>query len=113
MTLLKMGRMMLEKLGYNVLTAGTPGEALQLVRESGDKIDLLITDVVMPEMNGLELSRLIKDRCPRIKTLFMSGYTANLIAHHGVLEEGVHFLEKPFSLKTLDAGVRKALTENC
>ena len=108
-TLLKMGRMMLEKLGYNVLTAGTPGEALQLVRESGDKIDLLITDVVMPEMNGLELSRQLTIIRAGLKTLFMSGYTADLIAHHGVLEEGVHFLEKPFSLKNLSVCVRNAL----
>ena len=108
-TLLKLGRMMLEKLGYKVLAAGTPGEALQLISESDNEIDLLITDVVMPEMNGLELSRLIKERCPGIRTLFMSGYTANVIAHHGVLDKGVHFLEKPFSMKTLDASVRKAL----
>ncbi len=108
-TLLKMGRMMLEKLGYTVLTAGTPGEALRLVRESDGKIDLLITDVVMPEMNGLELSRQITIIRPDVKTLFMSGYTANVIAHHGVLDEGVHFLEKPFSLRTLSICVRNAL----
>jgi two-component system, cell cycle sensor histidine kinase and response regulator CckA len=70
---------------------------------------LLITDVVMPEMNGRELAKNLLSRRPGIKCLFTSGYTANVIAHHGVLDEGVHFLRKPFSQDDLAAKVREAL----
>jgi two-component system, cell cycle sensor histidine kinase and response regulator CckA len=92
---------MLETIGYSVLTVDNPGEALSLCEKGDTYIDLVITDVVMPGMNGKELrDKLVLVR-PDIKVLFMSGYTANVIAHHGVLEEGVHFLQKPFSMKTL------------
>jgi len=71
----------------------------------------MITDVVIPEMNGRDLSsRLIQIRSG-LKTLYMSGYTSNLIAHHGVLDEGVQFIQKPFSLKDLAIKVRKAVEE--
>ena len=63
----------------------------------------------MPEMNGRDLAKLLGDIKPGLKCLFMSGYTANVIAHHGVLDEGVHFLQKPFSLKDLASKVRQAL----
>jgi YesN/AraC family two-component response regulator len=68
-----------------------------------------LTDVVMPEMNGRELARIVIALYPDMKRLFMSGYTADVIAHHGVLDEGVHFLQKPFSMKELDLKVRTAL----
>ena len=106
---LELARMMLFRLGYTVLTAGTPGEALLLVEESGDKIHLLITDVVMPEMNGRDLSRQLKKIKPDIKTLFMSGYTSDIIAHRGILEEGVDFIKKPFTSRDLAAKVREVL----
>ena len=100
---------MLERLGYTVLPANTPGEANRLAREHADMIDLLITDVVMPEMNGRELAEKLRSLYPDLKRLFMSGYTANVIAHHGVLDEGVHFIQKPFSRNSLAAKVREAL----
>ncbi len=100
---------MLEMLGYNVLAAGTPGEALRLAREYKGWIHLLMTDVVMPEMNGRDLAGKMLSLYPDIKRLFMSGYTANVIAHHGVLEEGVYFIQKPFSLDSLGAKIGEAL----
>lgn len=107
--LLKMARTMLERLGYNVLIAATPGEALRLAREQSGSIDLLITDVVMPEMNGRELAQQLQALRPGLKSLFMSGYTANVIAHQGVLDEGVIFIQKPFSKGDLAAKVREVL----
>lgn len=98
-----------DQLGYTVLAARTPGEAMRLAREHSGSIDLLITDVVMPEMNGRDLAGNLLALYPGMKCLFMSGYTANVIAHHGVLEEGVHFLEKPFLMTDLAANIRKAL----
>ncbi|MFH1742174.1 MAG: PAS domain S-box protein, partial [bacterium] len=109
--LLKIGRRMLEELGYTVLTANTPGEAIRLVEEHSGDIDLLITDVVMPEMNGRELAERLTRLKPGTKCLFMSGYTANVIAHHGVLEEGVRFIQKPFSVEVLAEKVREVLGE--
>ena len=105
----RLGARMLEQLGYRVLVAGTPSRAMQLAEENAGEIDLLLTDVVMPEMNGRELAEQLRGRYPQLMLLFMSGYTANVIAEHGVLEEGVHFLQKPFSTMTLAAGVRAAL----
>jgi len=107
-----MGKLMLERLGYKVITANNAGAALEAAREEGNDFSLLITDVIMPEMDGRELTRRLKELRPDLKTLFMSGYTANVIAHHGVLEAGVHFMEKPFSLKSLNESVRKALEDD-
>ena len=73
------------------------------------RIDLLITDVVMPGMNGKELAGTAGHLHPGLKILYMSGYTANVIAHHGVLDEGVHFLQKPFSIKGLADKIRMVL----
>ena len=108
-SILKLTRTMLEGLGYAVLTADRPGAALQLAKEHAGKIHLLITDVVMPEMNGRELAERLQGLCPALKCLFMSGYTANVIAHHGVLDEGMHFIQKPVTHKHLAAKVREAL----
>ena len=74
-------------------------------------VSLLITDVVMPEMSGRNLANQIHCLSPKIKTLFMSGYTANVIAHNGVLDEGVNFIQKPFSLHDLGIKVRRVLDE--
>jgi YesN/AraC family two-component response regulator len=100
---------MLKMLGYIVLAAGTPGEAIRLAHEHSGTIDLLMTDVVMPEMNGRQLAGNLLAHYPDLKRLFMSGYTANVIAHHGVLDEGVHFIQKPFSKKDLGEKLREAL----
>ena len=107
--ILDMTRAMLESMDYTVLTATTPSEALRMTFERTCKIDLLITDVIMPEMNGLQLTKSLHERCPSVRTLFMSGYTADVIAHHGVLEKGVNFIQKPFSRKQLAAKVREVL----
>jgi signal transduction histidine kinase/CheY-like chemotaxis protein len=107
--ILKLTRKMLERLGYTVLTAGTPSEALRMAREQQGRIDLLITDVVMPEMNGREMARIIQECCPNIRSLFMSGHTAHVIAHQGVLDDGVNFIQKPFSPRDLARKVREVL----
>ena len=107
--LLAVTHRMMEKCGYNVLTASTPGQAIQIAREHPGKIDLLITDVVMPEMNGRDLAKNFLSLHPQAKRLFMSGYTADVIAHQGVLDEGVFFIQKPFSAKDLAAMVRQVL----
>lgn len=97
------------RLGYRVLSASTPKEALLLAEKYPGVIDLLMTDVVMPEMNGRDLAKNLHPLHPDIKCLFMSGYTANVIAHHGVLDKGISFLPKPFSRKDLAAKVRETL----
>lgn len=107
--ILELGQTMLERLGYKVLTAGTPGEAMELAGAHPHTVGLLITDVVMPEMNGRDLAAGIVAHFPQIKVLFMSGYTANVIAHHGVLDEGVSFLQKPFSVHEFAVKVRQVL----
>ena len=92
-TLLEMGQMMLQRLGYDVISTPRAGEALQLVTETDREIHMFITDVVMPEMNGRELAdRLLVIR-PGMKHLFMSGYTADVIVHQGVLEEQGIFID--------------------
>jgi two-component system, cell cycle sensor histidine kinase and response regulator CckA len=108
-TILKLTKRMLEAQGYKVLTAHTPGEGLRLARENAGDINLLITDVVMPEMNGRDLAKNLSSLYPKLKRLFMSGYTSDVIAHRGVLDEGIHFIEKPFSTKSLTTKVREVL----
>jgi PAS domain S-box-containing protein len=109
---LGLSKSLLEELGYTVLTAGTPSEAIRLADEHAGEIHLLITDVVMPEMNGRDLAKQLLSLRPNIKVLFMSGYTANVIAHRGVLEQGVHFIQKPFSIEELSVKVREVLKKN-
>lgn len=100
---------MLRRLGYSVLSAGTPGDAIRRVQEYPGLIDLLITDVVMPEMNGRELAKRLEALQPDMKCLYMSGYTADVIAHQGILDQGVRFLQKPFAAKALSDKVAEAL----
>ncbi len=109
--ILKLTEKILSSLGYKVLVAGTPKGAMKQAEEHTGKIYLLVTDVVMPEMNGLELSEQLKLTHPDLKCLFMSGYTANAIAHHGVLDKGVHFIQKPFSKRDLAVMIRRVLDE--
>ena len=96
-------RTILKRMGFAVLTADTPGEAIRQAEEHRGSIDLLITDVVMPEMNGRDLAAQISLMNPGLRCLFMSGYTADVIAHRGVLEEGIDFIQKPFSLEEMSA----------
>jgi len=107
--ILNLGRSMLERLGYTVLAANTVAEAMRLVGEHASEIALCITDVVMPEMNGRELAARLMAVKPALRCLFMSGYTADVIAHRGMLENGVLFLQKPFSIQELAIKVREAL----
>ena len=100
---------MLEKQGYTVLAANAPDEALRLAREHSDTIRLLLTDVVMPGMNGRDLARNLLASSPNLKCLFMSGYTEDVIAHHGVLDPGMHFIQKPVSLRAIAVKVRDVL----
>lgn len=107
--IIELGEKMLKSLGYAVLSAHTPGHAIRLHEKNIGKIDLLLTDVVMPEMNGRELSDRLKKQYPKLKTLYMSGYTADVIAHRGVVDKGVCFIPKPLSQKELSLKVREAL----
>jgi PAS domain S-box-containing protein len=111
-SLLKLASEILDKLGYTVLTAGTPDKALRLVENYTGEIHLLMTDVILPEMNGRDLAKQIKAIRPAMKCLFMSGYTADVIAHRGMLDEGVQFIPKPFSMRGLAAKVRTALEKS-
>lgn len=108
-SMLALNKTMIEQLNYTVLAAATPSEALELAREHTKGIDLVLTDVIMPEMNGRDLVRAIGEYCPNAKTLFMSGYTANVIAHRGELEEDVHFIPKPYSTGELARAIQAAL----
>jgi two-component system, cell cycle sensor histidine kinase and response regulator CckA len=109
--LLELTTMLLKQQGYTVLAASTPGEAIRLAREHSGEINLLMTDVIMPEMNGRDLAKNLLALYPHMKRLFTSGYTADVIANHGVLDEGVHFMQKPFSRKDLATKVREALDQ--
>jgi signal transduction histidine kinase len=102
---------MLRAGGYAGLEAEGPQEALALFRQNGDRIDLLLTDVIMPEMNGSELSDEIAQIKPGVKTLFMSGFAAGVIGGGGILPEGVNFLQKPFAPDALMAKIARILAE--
>ena len=107
--LLRMTQMVLEELRYRVLAASTSGKAIRLAEEHAGEIQLIITDVVMPEMNGRDLAERLQSRYSSMKILFMSGYTADVIANKGVLDEGMNFIQKPFSTKEIAVKVREAL----
>jgi CheY-like chemotaxis protein len=100
---------MLQSQGYVVLCASGPGEAIRLAEEHPGEIDLLLTDVIMPEMNGRDLASRLLALHPRLGCLLMSGYAADVIGAHGEVDEATHFLGKPFSLATLATAVRKVL----
>lgn len=91
----------LEEVGYSILIAATPQQALELVADNSTAIDLMLSDVIMPDMNGRELSRRIADLRPEIKVLFMSGYTSDIIDQKGIIAEGLHFVQKPFDRTSL------------
>lgn len=107
--ILNITTIILKKQGYTVLAANSPGKAIQLASAHPNEIHLLMTDVVMPEMNGRDLAKKLQSLYPRLKCLYMSGYTANVIAHHGVLDTGLHFIQKPFNLNALAGKLREVL----
>jgi CheY-like chemotaxis protein len=111
--ILDMTTMFLTRQGYTVLQTNSPAEAIRLAAEHEGEISLLISDVIMPEMNGKELATNLLVPYPHLKCLFMSGYTANVIAHHGMLDKGVNFIQKPFSLPALANKVREILDTTC
>ena len=106
---LGLARRILETLGYTVMASANPKDAIAMVWEHDGEIHLLITDVVLPEMSGKDLAGEISKIRPGIRTLYMSGYTANVIAHHGVLDDGIHFIGKPFTSDSLARKVREAM----
>jgi CheY-like chemotaxis protein len=108
-SVLHLAERILERLGYAVLTSANPKEAIAMVREHDGEIHLLITDVVLPDISGKDLAGEISKIRPGIRTLYMSGYTASVIAHHGVLDEGVQFIGKPFTPDSLRRKVREAI----
>ena len=110
--ILALTTVLLERLGYRVLAAPTPSDAVRLADEHPGRIDLLVTDIVMPEMNGRALASRLLVRRPALECLFMSGYPADVIARHGVMDQGVHFIQKPFSVGAFGAKVREVLASD-
>jgi len=111
-TILKLAHKIFSGLGYKVLAANSSKGAIIMAKEYKNKIHLIVTDVIMPEMYGDELVKRLQSLYPSLKHIFMSGYTANAIAHHGVLDEGVAFIQKPFSQIDLAKIVRRVLDKN-
>jgi CheY-like chemotaxis protein len=107
--MLSLGRVMLSELGYRVLGAGSPERALALAERHAGELDLLVTDVVMPGMDGQELARRLRERIPGLPVLFISGYPDDVIARRGILSGEVRLLQKPFDLERLAGAVRGAL----
>ncbi|MDY6903776.1 MAG: PAS domain-containing protein [Thermodesulfobacteriota bacterium] len=108
-TLLHISIMMLQKLGYTVISAESPQAAIQIAENNTAEIHMVITDVIMPGMNGKELAARLQAMRPSMKCLFMSGYTADIIAHKGVLDKDRHFIQKPFALQDLAVKIRQVL----
>lgn len=99
----------LSELGYKVLSAPSGPDAIAVAARHPTPIDLLVTDVVMPGMNGRELAGAVTAVKPGVRVLFTSGYTANVIVHHGVLTDGVEFIAKPYTVDALVRRVREVL----
>ncbi|BCO08865.1 hypothetical protein GF1_12410 [Desulfolithobacter dissulfuricans] len=101
----------LESLGYKVYQASNGRIALDLIHSGECKFDLILTDLIMPEMNGKELVEQVKKILPESKVIYVSGYTDNHIVHNGLLEEGVKFLHKPYSVDSLAKIIRQVLDQ--
>lgn len=101
----------LQEQGYTVLQAANGSQSLEMLKALQGSLDLLLTDVIMPDMNGKRLYDEIRKQRPETRVLYMSGYTKNVISHHGVLEEGVAFIPKPFSVQDLCLRVREVLDQ--
>ncbi|MCS6827490.1 MAG: response regulator [Caldilinea sp.] len=108
-SVLEVTKSILEELGYRVLAAGTPRQALQLTDQSPTPPVLVLTDVIMPEMNGRELVERLRVLVPSIRAIFMSGYAVDIVGHQGVLEQDVHYIQKPFSIRELATKIRAVL----
>ncbi len=110
--ILRMVERLLKQMGYRVLATGSPFEAITIAEKHPEPIDVLLTDVVMPELNGNDLANRVRNFLPDISVLFMSGYTANIVAHRGVIDKDVTMIQKPFSKKELSAKIREVLTKS-
>jgi CheY-like chemotaxis protein len=102
----------LERQGYTVLEASCVNDALVLCKECKEPIHMILTDVVMPEMSGPQLAEQLVSLHPKIKVLYMSGYTDNAIVHHGVLKDGVNYIQKPFTIDGLARKMREVLDKD-
>ena len=111
-SILKLVKRMLADLGYRVLATSSPLEAIDLAQKHPEQIALLVTDVVLPEMNGRDLAARMQNDQPELKCLYMSGYTANVIAHHGVLDKDIQFIDKPFSKKDFGHKIARILADS-
>jgi DNA-binding NtrC family response regulator len=109
---LKFAAKILERQGYRILETFNGDEALLACEKYKNSIHLVLADVVMPGMSGSELARLLKPLYPEIRILYMSGYTDNAIVHHGVLEKGVNYIQKPFTVEGLARKVREVLDKD-
>ena len=107
--IVSMGQEMLQNLGYRVLAATTPDKALLLTEQHHGTIDLVITDVIMPQMNGRELAERLLESHPHLKVVFMSGYPANVVADRGLIDGDIQLLQKPFSMAQLTSCIDRAL----
>ena len=110
-SLRELAQIILEKDGYRVLSAESPSQAIAMAETYVEPIHLLVTDVVLPGMNGRVLAERLMQKRQELKILFVSGYTEDIIAHHGELDPGTNFLEKPFTHETLSAKVRCVLDQ--
>ncbi|MGV8122363.1 MAG: PAS domain S-box protein [Candidatus Xenobiia bacterium LiM19] len=109
--ILKLSKRILESLGYRVIASRTPCDAIVIIEKSEEQFSLLVTDVIMPILNGKELQQRLEMIRPGFRTLFMSGYTADVMAQRGVLEMGARFLQKPFTVESLAQKIRETLDE--
>jgi CheY-like chemotaxis protein len=108
---LKLAGRVLSRQGYTVLETTNGGEALKVCREQKEPIHLILTDVVMPQMSGRELIERCREIRQDFKAIYMSGYTDNTITHHGILEKGMNYIQKPFTIESLTRKVREVLDE--
>jgi len=102
-------RKALERLGYEVIEAGDGNEALDILGRRQQPVDIVVTDIVMPMLGGRELAQRVLDRWPGTPILFVSGYSDDAILRRGVLDQGAHFLQKPFTAAALARAMRRAL----
>ena len=102
---------LLQSLGYTVLAASSGAQAVEIFNTHAEEIDLLLTDIIMPNMNGKELYETLKERREDLKVVYMSGYTSDVVTHHGIFSDGAHFIHKPFTTTALASKVRSALDD--
>ena len=101
----------LKRLGYKVLHAMNGAQALSLANDYQEPIDLLLTDVIMPSLNGRQLAEHLSLLHPETKVLYTSGYTENIIAKHGVIGDDIHFMAKPYTPQVLSSKIREVLAQ--